>query len=76
MVCLEILKYRIFANIKAVATFQKASFPLMRADTQFSVVEATLKGYQKWIIAHGRSPQEDVRSKCVKVSIIFANITK
>lgn len=34
----------------------------MRADTQFSVVEATLKGYQKWIIAHGRSPQEDVRS--------------
>jgi hypothetical protein len=33
----------------------------MRADTQFSVVEATLKGYQKWIIAHGRSPQEDVR---------------
>lgn len=34
----------------------------MRADTQFSVVEAALKGYQKWIIAHGRSPQQDVRS--------------
>lgn len=37
----------------------------MRADTQFSVVEATLKGYQKWIIAHGRSPQEDVRMSCL-----------
>lgn len=32
----------------------------MRADTQFSVVEASLKGYQKWIAAHGRSPQQDV----------------
>uniref|UniRef100_A0A093XXU9 Exportin-5 C-terminal domain-containing protein n=1 Tax=Talaromyces marneffei PM1 TaxID=1077442 RepID=A0A093XXU9_TALMA len=47
----------------SVATFQKASFPLMRADTQFSVVEATLKGYQKWIIAHGRSPQEDEQQR-------------
>lgn len=76
MVRSVISTYRIFANIEAVATFQKASFPLMRADTQFSVVEATLKGYQKWIIAHGRSPQEDVRSNCVKVIIIVANITK
>ncbi|KAH8693974.1 putative nuclear import and export protein Msn5 [Talaromyces proteolyticus] len=43
----------------SIESFQKLSFPLMRADTQFSVVEAALKGYQKWIIAHGRSPQQD-----------------
>jgi len=32
----------------------------MRADTQFTVVEATLKGYNKWVAAHGRMPQQDV----------------
>jgi hypothetical protein len=32
----------------------------MRADTQFSVVEATLKGYNKWVAAHGQMPQQDV----------------
>ncbi|OKL56700.1 hypothetical protein UA08_08012 [Talaromyces atroroseus] len=47
----------------SVASFQKLSFPLMRADTQFSVVEATLKGYQKWIIAHGGSPQQDEQQR-------------
>ena len=47
-------------NEVPVESFQKLSFPLMRADTQFSVVEASLKGYQKWIAAHGRSPQQDV----------------
>lgn len=36
--------------------------PLMRADTQFAVVEATLKGYNKWVSAHGRMPQQDVRN--------------
>lgn len=45
-----------------VEFFRKSSIPLMRADTQFSVVDATLKGYQKWIIIHGRMPQEDVRT--------------
>lgn len=34
--------------------------PLMRADTQFAVVEATLKGYNKWVLAHGKMPQQDV----------------
>ena len=33
----------------------------MRADTQFAVVEATLKGYGKWVVAHGKIPQQDVR---------------
>ncbi|KAL4740076.1 armadillo-type protein [Aspergillus similis] len=40
-------------------SFSKNSVPLMRADTQFAVVEATLKGYTKWIVVHGRMPQQD-----------------
>lgn len=32
----------------------------MRADTQFAVVDATLKGYNKWVALHGRMPQQDV----------------
>jgi exportin-5 len=43
-----------------VKTFSKNSLPLMRADTQFAVVEATLKGYNKWVSAHGKMPQQDV----------------
>jgi exportin-5 len=33
----------------------------MRADAQFSVVEAVIKGYNKWVSAHGKAPQRDVR---------------
>ncbi|KAL5365727.1 armadillo-type protein [Aspergillus floccosus] len=40
-------------------SFSKSSLPLMRADTQFAVVDATLKGYNKWVSAHGRMPQQD-----------------
>ncbi|KKA20307.1 Nuclear import and export protein Msn5 [Rasamsonia emersonii CBS 393.64] len=43
----------------SVESFKKSSIPLMRADTQFSVVEATLKGYNKWVTVHGRMPQQD-----------------
>jgi exportin-5 len=32
----------------------------MRADAQFAVVEAVIKGYNKWISAHGKAPQRDV----------------
>ncbi|KAL4901384.1 hypothetical protein BDW74DRAFT_160372 [Aspergillus multicolor] len=42
-----------------VKSFSKNSVPLMRADTQFAVVEATLKGYAKWVALHGRMPQQD-----------------
>ncbi|PLB38415.1 karyopherin MSN5 [Aspergillus candidus] len=42
-----------------VKSFSKSSIPLMRADTQFAVVEATLKGYNKWVYAHGKMPQQD-----------------
>ncbi|KAL2219423.1 armadillo-type protein [Thermoascus aurantiacus ATCC 26904] len=47
----------------SVETFKKTSTPLMRADTQFTVVEATLKGYNKWVAAHGRMPQQDERQR-------------
>lgn len=40
-------------------SFSKNSVPLMRADTQFAVVDATLKGYNKWVALHGRMPQHD-----------------
>lgn len=43
----------------------------MRADTQFSVVEASLKGYQKWVAAHGRSPQHDVSNYHLTLYEIF-----
>lgn len=32
----------------------------MRADAQFAVVEAVIKGFNKWIEAHGKAPQQDV----------------
>ncbi|RMJ25119.1 hypothetical protein PHISP_04018 [Aspergillus sp. HF37] len=44
-------------------TFTKTSIPLMRADTQFAVVEAVLKGYSKWVSAHGKTPQQDEHSR-------------
>jgi hypothetical protein len=34
----------------------------MRADSQFAVVEAVIKGYNKWVSAHGKAPQHDVRT--------------
>ncbi|KKK25029.1 hypothetical protein P175DRAFT_0560730 [Aspergillus ochraceoroseus IBT 24754] len=47
----------------SVKSFSKNSIPLMRADTQFAVVEATLKGYNKWVSAHGRMPQQDEQKR-------------
>lgn len=45
----------------------------MRADTQFAVVEATLKGYGKWVAAHGKLPQQDVRIQLISQEVT-ANI--
>ena len=42
------------------SSFKKHSVPVLRADTQFTVVEASLKGYNKWVAAHGKTPQQDV----------------
>ncbi|KAH2535509.1 hypothetical protein KXW97_007264 [Aspergillus fumigatus] len=46
-----------------VKTFSKNSLSLMRADTQFAVVEATLKGYNKWVSGHGKMPQQDEQKR-------------
>ncbi|PGH23822.1 hypothetical protein AJ80_02070 [Polytolypa hystricis UAMH7299] len=43
----------------SASTFKKYTIPLLRADTQFTVVEATLKGYSKWVMGLGKNPQED-----------------
>ena len=43
-----------------MATFQKQSIPALRADIQFTVVEAMLKGYLKWKGSLGSNPQQDV----------------
>lgn len=47
-------------DLYPVQNFSKSSIPLMRADAQFAVVEAVIKGYNKWIGAHGKAPQQDV----------------
>ncbi|KAL2865836.1 karyopherin MSN5 [Aspergillus lucknowensis] len=46
-----------------VKSFSKNSVPLMRADTQFAVVEATIKGYTKWVSSHGDMPQQDEQTR-------------
>ncbi|KAL4926925.1 karyopherin MSN5 [Aspergillus undulatus] len=51
------------AQAFSAKTFSKNSVPLMRADTQFAVVEATLKGYNKWVSLHGRMPQQDEQKR-------------
>ncbi|KAJ5820132.1 hypothetical protein N7474_005723 [Penicillium riverlandense] len=43
--------------------FSKSTIPLMRADAQFAVVEAVIKGYNKWITAHGKAPQRDEQER-------------
>ncbi|KAL5337340.1 armadillo-type protein [Aspergillus crustosus] len=53
-----------------VNTFSKHSVPLMRADTQFAVVEATLKGYSKWVSLQGRSPQQDEQRRVALENIL------
>ena len=49
-------------KIQPVKIFSKSSTPLMRADAQFCVVEATMKGYNKWVSSLGKMPQQDVRA--------------
>ncbi|KAL1958950.1 hypothetical protein VTO42DRAFT_3503 [Malbranchea cinnamomea] len=43
--------------------FKKHSIPVLRADTQFNVVEATLKGYNKWVETRGKAPQQDEQQR-------------
>ncbi|RAL10804.1 karyopherin MSN5 [Aspergillus homomorphus CBS 101889] len=55
-----------------IKSFSKSSVPLMRADTQFAVVEATLKGYNKWVSAHGKMPQQDEQKRSELEQILEA----
>jgi len=48
-------------TFQIVQTFSKSAISLMRADAQFAVVEAVVKGFTKWTDAHGKEPQIDVR---------------
>ncbi|OJJ48636.1 hypothetical protein ASPZODRAFT_150826 [Penicilliopsis zonata CBS 506.65] len=43
--------------------FSKTSVPLMRADSQFTVVDAVLKGYGRWVASHGKTPQQDEQQR-------------
>lgn len=47
----------------SMQNFSKSSIPLMRADAQFAVVEAVIKGFNKWIDAHGKAPQQDEQER-------------
>ncbi|KAH0542112.1 hypothetical protein FGG08_003492 [Glutinoglossum americanum] len=40
-------------------TYAKNSIPALRVDAHFTVVEAALKGYVKWVDSHGSRPQRD-----------------
>lgn len=41
----------------------------MRADAQFAVVEAVVKGFNKWLDAHGKAPQHDVGFHFIECNI-------
>ncbi|KAJ5475488.1 hypothetical protein N7539_007775 [Penicillium diatomitis] len=43
--------------------YSKSSIPIMRADAQFAVVEAVMKGFNKWVEAHGKAPQQDEKER-------------
>ncbi|KAI9707228.1 MAG: hypothetical protein M1836_000188 [Candelina mexicana] len=43
--------------------YTKNSIPVLRVDAHFTVVDAALKGYVKWVSAHGSSPQEDEQQR-------------
>ncbi|KAJ5614425.1 hypothetical protein N7528_008079 [Penicillium herquei] len=47
----------------SMQSFNKSSIPLMRADAQFAVVEAVIKGYHKWVDSHGKTPQKDEQER-------------
>ncbi|KAJ5965504.1 hypothetical protein N7481_012218 [Penicillium waksmanii] len=46
-----------------MSTFSKSAIQLMRADAQFAVVEAVVKGFNKWLDSHGKAPQHDEQER-------------
>jgi len=47
----------------SMQTFSKSAISLMRADAQFAVVEAVIKGYSKWVESLGQAPQQDEQER-------------
>ncbi|KAI1959374.1 karyopherin [Ophidiomyces ophidiicola] len=45
------------------STFHKQTISVLRADTQFTVTESLLKGYNKWLESHGADPQRDEQQR-------------
>ena len=43
----------------SIPAYTKTSVPLLRLDAQFSVIEAALKGYSKWLSLRSNSAAED-----------------
>ncbi|RAL64721.1 hypothetical protein DID88_001752 [Monilinia fructigena] len=43
--------------------YSKTSIPILRVDKNFTVVEASLKGYMKWRGSHGSEPQRDEQER-------------
>lgn len=49
---------------------------VLRADAHFTVVEATLKGYMKWRLAHGSKPLQDVKRSTGDTHELHAKINQ
>lgn len=41
------------------SSYKKTSPAVLQVDCQFTVVEAALKGYNKWLSSHGKHPEQD-----------------
>ncbi|KAB8292990.1 hypothetical protein EYC80_007354 [Monilinia laxa] len=47
----------------SIENYSKTSIPILRVDKNFTVVEASLKGYMKWRGSHGSEPQRDEQER-------------
>jgi exportin-5 len=48
------------ASSYRIETFSKTSMTFLQGDAHFTIVEAALKGYTKWVAGHGSTPQQSV----------------
>ncbi|KAI9825318.1 MAG: hypothetical protein M1819_000564 [Sarea resinae] len=46
-----------------IESYNKNSVPNLRVDAHFTVVEAALNGYVKWVTGHGSRPQQDEKQR-------------
>ena len=45
------------------ASFERNSLVLLHIDAHFTVVEAAVRGFSKWVSVNGKSPEDDERSR-------------